>query len=1052
MEFRRCSINGHVYGQGFTDVSADKAGVGEKEREELTQTRLKAMQQQMAGCVVNHLAHVTDTSFFDDTIFDRFRNNPSERAAIGAFFTVLAVCHTIPTPEPDSERKYKYNAQSPDESALVSCAHDMGFSFERRDLNRVYVDIHGSKECYEILHVLEFNSTRKRMSVVVRTEDGQVVLMTKGADSVICRRLAHGQDKKIDMTLAHLAEFAGEGLRTLCIAQRVISPEEFAAWSIIQQAASVSLVDRDRLLDESAERIEQNLVLLGATAIEDKLQEGVSTAIATLRSAGLKIWVLTGDKLETAINIGYASNLLSEEMTLLVVAGQTIDEISSQIGRALGHFVPATASSKQQPRRAADWFERINALRDQVLPSKATRAKRRMGIEKLVPIEPTIYGLVIDGDSLEFVLGSAPLRRMFLQLAVLCESIVCCRVSPKQKAQVVQLVQEGLGAMCLSIGDGANDVSMIQQAHIGIGISGKEGLQAALASDFVIGQFRFLSRLLMFHGHWAYYRISGSILNFFFKNMAWIMTMFWYQYYSGFTGIILYDYTYILLFNLIFTALPPLIIGVFDKDVSEARILTHPQIYQLGIRQFFFSYTKFFVYIIDAIYQAFISHYFALAIFGSEANRHGYASDRTILGTVAAMNTIVAINVSMLSNISSWSSIVVASMLLSAFSFIIFVPIASKVAKGSLLGVADELFTDVRLYLDLVVCTVACTLPRTALGLFRVMLAPTDMDVVREMRSSNSVVQDAQDAVAPTMWLTNRVNAIEMSDAPGTGPLQRRVSWAGAQHSVGNRAQFMEMAARPPPIVTGSDAQRRHVASSNFELASPQSTATLSMSPGGPNVRRVRSSMIHADSDRLPPREDSVIGRITAGRAPSPSRQSLRDGIPGTQIRFMGQSRSSLDEGQRRHTFDAYEGVADHHEQWTGFAFAADESAAARRMSFRLSMTSEQIASEMLGRTPSIRSASPTRSDDRSQSPVRGDVQPAMTPRMAMPISVAHAPAHVHNRPILQPQRSNPLMQSYLAHTPMSPAEAAPSQMRPAAPSTAQQQHPNQQHPPPPGL
>ncbi|KAJ1332223.1 hypothetical protein BSLG_008885 [Batrachochytrium salamandrivorans] len=143
------------------------------------------------------------------------------------------------------------------------------------------------------------------------------------------------------------------------------------------------------------------------------------------------------------------------------------------------------------------------------------------------------FAMVIDGVSLEHALSNARLREMLLQLSVLCKSIICCRVSPKQKAQVVQLVQDGLGAMCLSIGDGANDVSMIQQAQVGVGIFGKEGCQAAQASDFVICQFRFLSKLLLVHGHWSYYRISESILNFFFKNIAWVVTLFWYQCFSG---------------------------------------------------------------------------------------------------------------------------------------------------------------------------------------------------------------------------------------------------------------------------------------------------------------------------------------------------------------------------------------------------------------------------------------------------------------------------------------------------------------------------------------
>jgi phospholipid-translocating ATPase len=257
--------------------------------------------------------------------------------------------------------------------------------------------------------------------------------------------------------------------------------------------AQAAMVDREKECDLVADMLERNLTLMGATAIEDKLQEGVPESIALLSKAGIKLWVLTGDKMETAINIGFSCNLLQKSMILIVIQATDVAEAGDQLKEALTRF----------------WDSNGHSVVDGDL------------------------ALVIDGTSLKFSLEPS-CKPLFLELGCRCKSVLCCRVSPLQKAMVVKLVREGLGAMCLAIGDGANDVSMIQEADIGIGISGKEGLQAVMASDYAISQFRFLSKLLLVHGRWAYVRSSELVLNYFYKNIVWLFILFWHQFFNGY--------------------------------------------------------------------------------------------------------------------------------------------------------------------------------------------------------------------------------------------------------------------------------------------------------------------------------------------------------------------------------------------------------------------------------------------------------------------------------------------------------------------------------------
>lgn len=245
-------------------------------------------------------------------------NTSGNRDIIHEFMTSLMTCHTvIPEKMKDSEEVI-YQASSPDEAALVQGASDIfKYQFYARRPHMIHCKVKDTDVNFEILNVCEFNSTRKRMSLVLKDSEGKIKLYCKGADSVILERLA-ANDRFEEATLNHLEEFASEGLRTLCYAMREISSEEYKVWSSVYDAASTTLTNRADELDKAAELIEKEMILLGATAIEDKLQEGVPDTIHTLQQANIKVWVLTGDRQETAINIGYSCKLLTEDMDLFI--------------------------------------------------------------------------------------------------------------------------------------------------------------------------------------------------------------------------------------------------------------------------------------------------------------------------------------------------------------------------------------------------------------------------------------------------------------------------------------------------------------------------------------------------------------------------------------------------------------------------------------------------------------------------------------------------------------------------------------------------------------
>ena len=586
MEFKKATINGQPYGEAYTEAQAGmnkRMGIDVEQESKTIQAEIaEAKVRALRGLRELHnnpYLHEEDLTFIAPDFVEDLagKNGPEQQQANEHFMLVLALCHTvIAEKQPGDPPKMLFKAQSPDEAALVATARDMGFTVLGSANDGINVNVMGTDQHYAVLTTIEFNSSRKRMSAIVRMPDGRILLFCKGADSVIYSRLKKGEQAELRQeTAKHLEMFAVEGLRTLCIAEKELSEEEYREWRKEHDLAATALENREERLEEVADKIERDLTLLGGTAIEDRLQDGVPDTIALLGDAGIKLWVLTGDKVETAINIGFSCNLLNNDMDLLRLqvnedeAGLATEEeylamAEEQLDAGLSRF--HMTGSDDELKKAKKDHE----------PPAAT------------------HGLVIDGFTLRWALSDT-LKQKFLLLCKQCKSVLCCRVSPAQKAAVVAMVKNGLDVMTLSIGDGANDVAMIQEADVGVGIAGVEGRQAVMSSDYAIGQFRFLQRLVLVHGRWSYRRLAESISNFFYKNMVWTWAIFWYQIFCNFDVSYIFEYTYILLFNLLFTSVPVILMGVLDQDVSDTVSLEVPQLYRRGIERKEWTQTKFWL-------------------------------------------------------------------------------------------------------------------------------------------------------------------------------------------------------------------------------------------------------------------------------------------------------------------------------------------------------------------------------------------------------------------------------------------------------------------------
>ncbi|XP_017142791.1 phospholipid-transporting ATPase ID isoform X9 [Drosophila miranda] len=703
--------------------------------------------------------HESDFRWYDRTLLDAVR---SDEEHSHVFFRLLALCHTVMAET--VEGKLEYQAQSPDEAALVAAARNFGFVFRSRTPNSITIEVMGRMEEYELLNILDFNNVRKRMSVILR-RGNTVVLYCKGADNVIYDRLHGGQEDLKARTQDHLNKFAGEGLRTLVLAERRLTEQYYKNWRIRQQEAALAMDSREERLNEIYEEIESDMQLVGVTAIEDKLQDGVPKAIANLQSAGIKIWVLTGDKQETAINIGYSCQLLTDELAdVFIVDGNSVEEVEKQLRqfkesiKIYNRFRPGgtealyNSDSNMDPLSVTmtqtSVFMHESSSPPTPPPPPAISVvtfsaecndlfgdeKRSLddGAASIVIDETTGFALVVNGHSLVHCL-SPELEIKFLDIASQCKAVICCRVTPLQKALVVELIKRAKNAVTLAIGDGANDVSMIKAAHIGVGISGQEGLQAVLSSDYAIAQFRYLERLLLVHGRWSYYRMCKFLRYFFYKNFAFTLCHCWYSLFCGFSAQTVFDPMFISVYNLFYTSLPVLSLGIFEQDVSDKNSLEYPRLYTPGLRSELFNIREFIYSVLHGAFTSLVLFLIPYAVYKDGVSQNGYVlSDHMTLGAVVATILIVDNTAQISLYTSYWTIVNHITIWGSLVWYFVLDYFYNYVIGGPYVGSLTQAIKDLTFWMTMLITVMVLVAPVLAYKYYLLDVHPSLSDKIRQ--------------------------------------------------------------------------------------------------------------------------------------------------------------------------------------------------------------------------------------------------------------------------------------------------------------------------------
>lgn len=562
---------------------------------------------------------------------------------VETFWMCVALCHTAKL---DTNNTYK--SESPDEIALVSAAAKFGYTFMSDNHDLFQLKTPQSFLGYSVIAINKYSPERKRMSVVVKFYESHnipPILICKGADNAIIPLLdANCNTEGLNEAVTDLAK---EGLRTLVYAFRYLTESELKTFDRRYKDAMNPMADTETSLKKLAEDFEKNLELVGVSGVEDKVIEGVAETIETLKEAGIKFWLMTGDKKETAENVAHLSNIIERDSKIIYLEDIEINLTLQKLIRQLLTFL--------YPHKAA--YEGFNELQS---VTELENTLENLQITDEITEEVENFSIVVYGDTLSMIFENKSALKYFTLLSTFAYSVICCRTVPFQKAQVVKLIKDHLSfrPSTLAIGDGSNDVSMIQEANVGVGIMGREGMQAANSADYAINNFTQLTRLLLFHGRNNYSRTCKLIILSFFKNFLVILPLHYYSYISYYSGTCLYDAWLIMTYNIIMTSLPIVIIGVMEK---EKKIIGHAGVYKIGIKSLLLNWKVFFYWKFFAIFASVLLFLLVIMLSKYSLNSESFSLNGTLLFIIAVLTSLGVFMVEM----NEWNKFFLGSIFFS---------------------------------------------------------------------------------------------------------------------------------------------------------------------------------------------------------------------------------------------------------------------------------------------------------------------------------------------------------------------------------------------------
>lgn len=586
------------------------------------------------------------------------------------------------------------------------------------------------------------------------TVPGNPFLLSKGADSFLlpyCKPILGENPMNLPPIKAAIDNFSCEGLRTLVWAVRELSPGFLDNFLKTWREVSIK-PDSDPEYISHTKRLERDLTFLAASAIEDRLADMVPETLATLLSAGIKVWMLTGDKTQTAVNIARSSNLAPAESEWLYLTHEEVTLMEEKLKQGevvappISEFVLEKLEKSPTKNKLLALITLLDAFEKRVSPTvikerrklihrrvedaaeyntydtsehpqdrkpsgaqqptsdvssvkqKFTKFGRQLKdafsftelYRKKKEYKTTVpFTTVIDSDVFKLIYMNN-LHDFLLSVTMHSTAVVCCRLSPEEKALIVTMTRNrDKYITTLAIGDGANDCPMIKSANIGVGIAGNEGLHASNSSDFSLPEFKYLRRLLFVHGHYTHLRNSELIEYCIYKNLILVFVNGLFSGQCLFTSQILFNDMMVTMYNIVLTFLPIFIYALTEHDIKDRVLEVHPRVYSVFEKKPETNIKSIGLRILIAFYHSLCMYFltrFAISYNVTEMNGHNI--DLTLFGyyLLNELIFIVTIKICLQTKYWSWATLIALIFTVTVFVILLLLTNYTTIITETLLN------------------------------------------------------------------------------------------------------------------------------------------------------------------------------------------------------------------------------------------------------------------------------------------------------------------------------------------------------------------------------
>lgn len=693
------------------------------------------------------------------------------------FFTCLAICNLAYPVESG------FIAISVDDKVLAQTAANFGVQVLCRDSDSCLLNIHGTEVCFDILGTQAFSSDIKKSRIVVRnTLDGEVIMFVKGnRDSMvnIYDSISYTRNDVEDAIVKY---------RTLFLGLKRMTPHEAQEFLFDYQTAQLSPVNRQGRVENVFQKFEKDLEYLGIVGLEDVVSPETKDTVETLKQAGIKFWVLSGDSEESTLTAAVAAGIFKTENKIirLVNFSSELDcmntlqdsireniypdapvERNSVEDDVIHNLIPMAKSDMAIPAaisvvsvvsvedmipaaiprkkgRRSTLFVRDNGRRSSVHPlvSKLSMFKKKTSLQGEYNPKNMKFVLSVDSTGLEYGTSSKEHLKNFTALLFTAKSVCFHSLLPDQKTKVVKLIKGNFrfSPLVMSVGDGISDVGMIQESDIGIGIEGKEGSEAALSADISIQRFSQLKELTLIYGHRMYVQLAKMILLSFYVMTLLEAELIIYNPLTGWTAGSLLEKEFTFVYKLIINILPVAGLCILDKD-SSSTFLT-PKAYKVGIFNALLTWKNLLVYVFTGLAQAGFT-FVCTHLYFSNNHDSGYTESSLIISCSVYLIISTTVFISVL--VETYSISVKTISLYFCFigiQFAILIPLSYS--NSELYGFVNILLKLKSIWFYMVFTTLFNFVICYFIKAVRYIFVPNMLEKVRIASPSNSVQLDSR--------------------------------------------------------------------------------------------------------------------------------------------------------------------------------------------------------------------------------------------------------------------------------------------------------------------